>query len=63
MKVLLVGPGHDDFLVDGLIHGLRGELGDARAHGAGAADADDGDLHRRHASGASGVPCRAWRAC
>ncbi len=27
MRVLLVGPGHDDFLVDGLIHGLREELG------------------------------------
>lgn len=26
-RVLLVGPGHDDFLVDGLLHGLRTLLG------------------------------------
>lgn len=27
-RVLLVGPGHDDFLLDGLLHGLRTVLGD-----------------------------------
>lgn len=27
-SVLVIGPGHDDFLVDGLVHGLRTALGD-----------------------------------